>query len=271
MYFHSTNAKHQHYTEVAKSDFSKIMHIWNERCPHLAPRSFIIWYDLDKNEPVRAFGLDSLGLSNLQIRTLDDLLELLHPDQKKILHVLFREVKSGRLGSNGQRKMLWSQLRSIWRPGIHLSIAGSVKKTENEYWSAHIMVEPIAMRSNTSFSTVFIWIQITGIYTGTPLTSAFFPDRPERYNGLIAQMNQLVQELRNTILDELKLTKHQKALMKLMATESNPATMAEKLGISMRTLEGHRRSILLKGNDWFTAANFRTALEVVTYLQLKPQ
>lgn len=273
MYVNYPTSNHQLYPEVTKSDFAKIMDIWNQRCPNLPPRSFIIWYDLDKNEPLRAFGLDSLGLSNLQIRSLDDLLNMSHPDHKVILDILVREAKSmgSRSAINVQNRMLRSELRNIWRPGIHLSVAGSVKKNAHEYWSAHVIVEPVAPRSNTSFSSVFLWFQITGVYTGAPLTATFFPGKPERYQELVARLNQTINKLRYSILDGFDLTKNQKALIQLMVDEPNPAVLAEKLGISLRTLEGHRSSIVQKGNFWFKTASFRTAQDVVDYLQLRPQ
>jgi hypothetical protein len=254
---------------MANSIDPNTLKIWHERCLHLAPRSFVVWYDCIQ-QAVKTYGLADLGYSDLQFRTWKSLCELLHPDHQKTIELLIRGInrRFSRSAKTSLYTYLYKELTPHWSKGVFLSIACSVKKAQGQFWSAHAIIEPFNSSSNNKNSAFFIWVQITGEYMGTPLIGSFFSQKVERNQNQVEQLNLKVAELHLKILEGMQFTSRQYKQILLMKEELPSQQIAEALGISLRTLEGHRNVILQKGREYFNSGSFRTAQDFIEYLQL---
>lgn len=246
------------------------LNIWNERCQHLAPRSFVIWYDCEQQQAVKTHGLADLGYSDLQFRTWKSLCGLLHPDHQKTIDLMARGInnplnKSARISLYNY---CYREMMPHWGKGIYLSISCSVKKPQGQYWLAHVIVEPFSFSRNHKNSAFFIWVQITGEYRGSALIGSFFSQKEERNQGQIAHLNAIMAQLRLKILEGMHFSTKQYQQILLMIEELPSPQIAEALAISIRTLEGHRNVILQKGRESFSAGSFRIAQDFIEYLQL---
>jgi hypothetical protein len=243
---------------------------WEERCLHLAPRSFVIWYDNIHHQPIKTHGLVDLGHSDLQFRSWKGMCTLLHPDHQKTIELLTRGFNSqlNRAEKLPLHAYLGEALMPFWSSGSYLSLACSVKKTKDQYWSAHAVVEPFQFDHNNKISAFFVCVQITGEYLGTPLAGTFFSQKVTRNQEQIIQLNNILARLTLKILEGMRFSARHHQHILLLLDSQDSLNIAKVLGIEARTVEGHRIAILQKATAYFEAAAFRTAQDFISYLQL---
>lgn len=243
---------------------------WQERCRSLLPRSFVVWYDCESQQVVKTAGLTNLGYSNLEFRSWKSLQELLHPDHQRIIEFVKRGLnrtmnKSDKSPFFGH---LARELLPLWVKGIYLSLTCSIKKSTCGYWAGHATIEPCWDTNNNQISAFLIWVQITGEYNGQPFTGSFFPQKEDRNQRQAFNLNQVLGKMRWSILKGMRLSAKQYQQILLMISEQDRLKIAKTLGISIRTMEGHRNAILQIGRTYFPSRSFRTAQDFIEYLQL---
>lgn len=231
------------------------------------PRSFFWVNRVKDNKVLHHFGLDKEldYLKNISL-TPELLLGTMHPNQrpilvKQIIAIFKLVLKYSNDFNNGT--YLYSCKRAF-RDG------------KGQFWLVDQTSEVLQTDENGHIATNFNWFHILGKYKGEPLATEIFFNK-QSTKKVITPLRIIQREFDNhkaSLLQDLGFTKMQRLvvedmaqLIRLKRPEKNiNTTIAKHLGITVRTIQGHRTKLLQLGRTIFPLNNFKDAIDVVRHL-----
>jgi hypothetical protein len=223
----------------------------------------LIYYDLLKNSLDKCLGFEKLGYTNFSPKNLTELLNLASASHRSLLKDFLANSKHYKTLFFQAESPLHSGNTPLWDRGFYLSIKVALQDAQQKDWQGLVSVSPVIQTGDLRVVGLLINCQIIEVHCEAPLDFEFFAHHTAD-SKLLNLLNQQLVALKKKVLLE-KFTRRQQSLLVQMAQHvHNPALLVQSLGISRRTLEGHRAKLLKKGKELFP--QIRTAAELVHIL-----
>ena len=139
---------------------------------------------------------------------------------------------------------------------------------KNSYGRIYLTVEPFVQASERSNMLLFLWGHLLGEHRGEPLEVNLIRSKNTEGSENWHFVDHWLKVVRREVYIRLRFTKVQRTIIKSLAQQQkNVAEIAHDLQLSIRTVEGHCRNILVHARRVFQEPEFRTAQEVVAYIK----
>jgi DNA-binding CsgD family transcriptional regulator len=237
---------------------------WQKQHQQLPPRSLLLVLNLQESHQIVTFGLESLGLEDSKIYSIQQLIERCPSGQQRLLRYYFKAMREH--WNTDIQNALWSQQREFLL-SIHTAVL-ALESREEDYSAIYLTVEPLVENRTEASPLVFIWGHLLGQHRGEPLEVNLVQQKAVENSETVTLLDSWLKTVRREIYHRLRFTKVQKTIIKALSQQQkNVPEIAHELQLSIRTVEGHCRNILTHARRVFQQPQFRTAQEVVAYLK----
>lgn len=230
--------------------------IWEQRTNSMPPMSFIYVYDYKQLRTVLSKGFGLLGYSEKTNFDYKMMGGLMHPNQKKILFLqtmfmAFESHKFTQFAKGGN--LIRTTLRAY-------------KDSSGKYWLGQQTIEYFQNDESDNLVRYLAWVHILGEYNGEPLKTRFYTKR-NLNDKETEKFNYNIKIIRTAVFEQLGFTNQQMEVIKLLMGDSSPKDVCATMRIKESTLRYHRLGILEKGREIFPKNEFKSAKDVIKYLE----
>jgi hypothetical protein len=229
--------------------------LFEVRVKGLGPRSFAYIMDVKTSKSFRSKGLRLLGLKDRTVVISADLIGAVHENQR-----LMVSYQSLRL-----HELFATRPELITHPDSTYTTTRGIKLDDGSYRLCHQQAQIVQVDSQGYPTKYYSSYRITSPYKGEPfITEAFAPNEAHQ-----RELDEAIELVKKKMPFVLGFSDAEEVVIREMAVSMKLTSVqiGDKLGLSGRTIEIHRRNILRKGREAFPLNNFEKAIHVIVYLK----
>jgi len=142
----------------------------------------------------------------------------------------------------------------------------ALKNSNGEYELLKVVTQPYSLSNQGIVEDFISWYIPLKKYDGEPFLSDI-ESRDSFTDPSFDRLKMNFYDSKKEVIHYMQFTKRQKEALRLMSKGDSKSELAQKMKISIRTIEKYNQQILSRGQDLFPSNSFITAMGVVEYLQ----
>jgi DNA-binding CsgD family transcriptional regulator len=228
---------------------------WRAMSNNKPPRTFMFVIDLKQNRALYTSGMSLLGFPEEREFSSEDLLDLLHENQKRFLsYQTFRLYE-----------MFFSHPKLFRARGATYCNSRAIRDVHDNYWLTHQASTPFQFDENGIMIRYLSAYRLLGEYKGQAIETEIYTD-PE-FPREQEELRKLINDVKRSMLQGLGFNISQRKVLDLMSINLNTEEIADEMARAKRTVERYRYEIIQKAKQVFPVNNFQTCQDVVLYLK----